>query len=766
MNRFRLARPVAVLWAALLGIHQGVEPALGARPAKLEIAGVRIGFGGQFKVGFWTPVEVVLRAAAENQSGIVRLTVPDGDGVPTSVTTPADAMVHVAPGRPTHVQRYVKFGQEESHLTVEFLVGSHTVHRQVYAVGSQADQQHVATALPATDELILVAGPSWNVAQALARARRPAGVKTHVVELSGHESGFNGNAASPPQPSLQMDRGAAGSHSSWEQRGEGEGWPTRWFGYEGVDTMVIATSQPEQVRQFVQPGAPLAALREWVELGGRLVIGLGAKAPEILSRRSGLVELIPGTFDRMLPLRSARELEEYTGTSERIEVGSGAGLLEVPRLRDVAGTIEAYEGSQPSDLPLVIRAPRGFGEVVVVTVDLDQPPLKDWKGRGALICKLLGKNMAVIDDESESQSGELAMLGYSDLAGQLRGALDQFQRVRAVPFSVVAALVLLYMLVIGPLDYLLVSRWLKRLELTWITFPTWILLFSAGAYLLAVWLKGNEARMNQAELVDMDCASERVRGAAWMHVFSPRTDTLDLTFEPRGVGNMTPRDGRVLLSWMGLPGGALGGMRGQSGQPRLFNTGYSFSPQLDQLHCVPIPIWSTRSFTARWTCQAAVPLDHELREGPDRRLTGTLRNVAGIDLSPCHLLYDRWVYSIPRLPAGERLSIDEALAPRNIKVWLTQGPYQPTSTDTLRVLQMMMFQEAAGGTTYTRLVNRYQAFCDLTHLLKIGRAILVAQSDQSGSRLLRNRMSLANADTHETIVYRFVIPVSSNERQP
>ena len=82
--------------------------------------------------------------------------------------------------------------------------------------------------------------------------------------------------------------------------------------------------------------------------------------------------------------------------------------------------------------------------------------------------------------------------------------MDQFREVPPVPFAIVAGLVVIYILLIGPIDYLIVKKWFKRMELTWITFPIWVVLFSVGAYVLAYWLKGDQLRVNQAELVDID----------------------------------------------------------------------------------------------------------------------------------------------------------------------------------------------------------------------------------------------------------------------
>ena len=61
--------------------------------------------------------------------------------------------------------------------------------------------------------------------------------------------------------------------------------------------------------------------------------------------------------------------------------------------------------------------------------------------------------------------------GYNDLAGQLRSALDRFDGVRLVPFWLVAGLIVVYLLLIGPGDYFFLRKLVGRMEWTWLTFP-------------------------------------------------------------------------------------------------------------------------------------------------------------------------------------------------------------------------------------------------------------------------------------------------------
>ncbi len=97
-----------------------------AKPPESEqpaITGVRVGFAGRYKVGLWTPVEVTLRGGSRPASGQLSLVVPDGDGVPSRVTTPPDKPCQVLPGRDNRVLLYVRFGRIQSKLGVELRRG-------------------------------------------------------------------------------------------------------------------------------------------------------------------------------------------------------------------------------------------------------------------------------------------------------------------------------------------------------------------------------------------------------------------------------------------------------------------------------------------------------------------------------------------------------------------------------------------------------------------------------------------------------------------
>jgi len=131
------------------------------------------------------------------------------------------------------------------------------------------------------------------------------------------------------------------------------------------------------------------------------------------------------------------------------------------------------------------------------------------------------------------------------------------------------------------------------------------------------------------------------------------------------------------------------------------------------------------------------------------------------------------------------------LPPLNLEARLTQRrveqskdvstPWEQDSVDIPRIMQMLMFHEAARGRNYTGLTHRYQPKIDLSEHVRLGQAVLVGRAASvagtlrvppafngtstrdAGARVPTTDAPLAeSADTNTWTWYRVILPVTHN----
>ena len=709
----------------------------------VTIEQVRVGFDGHYRVGFWTPVEATVRCeATTGVTGQLVLSTVDGDNIRTE--TPSTE-VSLAAGEETRLLSYVKFGGAEADLTVAFVSDGRELTRRQVTPGGGNNRAVCHKPFRSTQGLMVTLGRSIGVEDALKRQGSARDDRIELVALS-----------------------------------DARQLPDAWYGYEGVDLLVIGPESPG-IADFIADDRRLAALEEWIAEGGRLLLAPGDDAAKHFADGQPLARLLPGRLGPMTTLTRVEALESYGGEPlPYTALAGGRANLLAARLLDVQGRMKLREG----ELALVASAARGFGRISFVAIDLSGPPFVDWNGRRRFVRRLLGlASGAESDDGEEESAGPAAHLGLVDLAGQLRGALDQFEGVELSPFSTVAMLAVLYIALIGPVDYFLL-RWLgRRMELTWLTFSLMIVLFCGGTWWLTHRLKGDRLLVNQAELVDVDLASGRVRGTTWFNVFSPATAHYDLSVVPRPAGAVSRVAGnggpQVLLSWQGLPGAALGGMEQAMAGPATVARAYRLADDRTRLVDVPVPVWSTKSFIARWRATVGSPLDVDLHDAGDDEAEGTITNRLDVPLSSCLLVARHWAWNLPDLAPGQTARIERG-EQRDLQSLLkgfkliregdrdsliqVATPYDQSSFDIPSILKQMMFYDAAKGRKYTGLLNRYQSFVDLSSHLELGQAVLWAAVPQPASEVREGGRPLspgeqAAQDDRRWTYYRFLIPL-------
>ena len=456
------------------------------------------------------------------------------------------------------------------------------------------------------------------------------------------------------------------------------------FGYENADLIVLNTGpgSEEFLTQLFGDGArPFQhikrnALVEWVRRGGRLVVTVGANAP-LVAKLTALQELLPFAVNTAQPNRSVSQLllswtapESSRRSSTLSDNLAVKGLVfPVANLTPKPGKpaqvlIPTRERLKDERDAIAAQSAYGLGRVTVIAFDLDRPPFTELGSRAGFwdwVLREGGANRASAGSEGKTKPGTLGLTEEEDeLAVALRSHNDTFDGVPVVSFGWVALLIVLYLLLIGPLEYFLLKRLFGRLELTWITFPIIVLTVSIAAYYSADSLKGRELKINKLDIIDIDPASERIYGTTWFTIFSPRIENYTLGVTPGEAWSSEPVPEGTTVNWIGPPRG---------GKASLLRRSYEYHLGEDALVNVPIQVWSTKAFSANWSGQLAPGMLVESRlehpPGDPSTVIGTFVNRLPIPvLSDCTVFYAGNAYPLPggTIHSGDtiRLVLDKA----------------------------------------------------------------------------------------------------------
>lgn len=710
-----------------------------------HIVTCRVGFDGHFKVGHWTGVHVVVAPGAADAAELtVEIEAVDSDGVATVVSN------RVANSKTAETTRtsYAKIGRLNSPIHVRLKSGQQIVDERTLPPATRQEGDSTLTALPATAEVFVTLGTT------------PFGFSEAFIERPA-------SANAPARRVVSLT--SIGDLTD------------EWFGYESVDVLVLSIGDGSLWQELAADKRRYDALQKWVDLGGRLVVFFGGRAERELTAPGAdlaafqaILSLLPGQFAAVDRLPQTGAVEHYAQSDVAIVPPGMRSELSVVQLKNPIGRVELF-GTGIAQTPLVIRAPRGLGEITFVGLDLDASPLADWPGRASFLRAVM--RPLVVEDEPVDAARTLVTSGYDDLSGALRQRLGQaFAGVRPISFRAVVGLSMLYLLVLFPLDYYLVHRWLRRPWLAWVTFPLILFAFGAGALVLA------DSRdtapgpsMNRIELVDVDISSGRVRGTFWASLYSPQSRRFDVRFDARFPAD-EPADAESLLSWHGLAGTGIGGMSGGGASFAVVQDSYAYASR-HELDGVPILTSATKSFIARWTAETSPLMDSQLADD-DGMLTGSLANRTGMTLRNARLIYGTWAYRLKDVEPEATVELSDELTPISLQTLMTslatgdsvgapQGSERAAvsadQASPAQLLNLMMFFRAVGGAAFARLPLRYQSDCDFSRQLELGRAVLVAEVATAGSRLVEGHTGQPfddNADSASPTIYRFVLPVT------
>ncbi|MFO1066832.1 MAG: hypothetical protein U0892_23480 [Pirellulales bacterium] len=569
--------------------------------------------------------------------------------------------------------------------------------------------------------------------------------------------------------------------------------PSDWHCYGAVDLLLISThiEQAGLAPQTtsVEATSPLVdvlsgkqwdAIKDWVHQGGSGVISVG----EFSSQMKGidesshprsaamLNEMLPGTMDEVLSQINPAAIEAATSTNQPL------GLVTAARLSNVRGEVVlSLIDRNGKAFPWWVRYSKGRGYLTFIGSDLDDPVFRSWSDRNLLWEKLLlsfWKRSDSIDANSEKDVAGSAYWGYDDLIGQLRATLDYFPDVRVISFGQIAAILAGILILVGPVDYWLSVKLLKRPQFSWL-FAGIVLSISAGA--LIWWEQSSRpehVQVNRASIIDYVPETGTAYVKQWAHVYTK--DARRITAELKlPVGSSSAR-----IDWQGLPGKGLGGLDSNL----IIDRGLpEYTIQLDSdkaaAHELPLSASGTKGVIASWSETLQAVDVSGLKETPaDDQLEGEVINPLTVDLRDAWLIYHKWSYQLPnRIRAGESIPLGHEILPKDLTRRLNRRrqvnsselitPWDSGDRQSIdRLIELMMFYKAAGGQAYAKLDHRAQPSVDVSNLLGLDQAVLIGRlAEPAGTIAVKTEDSIEVRDSLSTVWCRVFLPVKQNQRR-
>jgi len=401
-------------------------------------------------------------------------------------------------------------------------------HRDLKEEGQIGIEVPIAFA-PRQKKLIRLVGriPEWTedlVATILPRSRQPVAA-VGIREMAAKER-LVAVLADPTATYGKLEKGPKGEDSSSgsitvERLSRSDVLPEVVQGYDTLSLLVWDGLRPEDPTPD-----QIAALRDYLELGGTLVLALGDRADRLnLPGWKDFLGPIP-TGSTPLPVRGALQ-EGAIGSGRRALFAcvdwpsgvSGAGVDSASAEKAIVAAVGAFDGEPCLNLdgvPILFRKPVGAGRILVSRISFS-----DWLelgNRGCVFWQDLVESLPLHPPALAPELGPFSTYVRDSLLGELPS-----------PWFIGGFLGLYTVLAI-PVNYF-VFRKRKRLEMAWLVLPVLALFFSWLAYHIGALQQQGGVVKREIAVGFQPYGSSKARAQTLAAVYSPKRQVFEISLD-------------------------------------------------------------------------------------------------------------------------------------------------------------------------------------------------------------------------------------------
>jgi hypothetical protein len=390
---------------------------------------------------------------------------------------------------------------------------------------------------------------------------------------------------------------------------------------EGMSALYLNSAKAAELR--LREPNQVDALYRWLNAGGHLIIGVEQISD--VTATPWLDQLFPVELKDIKTIRRHPELQEWLRTgawttnatrSQRIPqmnfpgqrrknpqfpqtaqnqvISSGGNPFgnlesdsnfELAEIQVGVGTLRDGQVIQDAeDTPLMISANRGRGRITVLMFSPEREPFRSWKNLPTFWSKLADVPADLYATNDYGYRGEVGSDG-------IFGAMIDTRQVHKLPVEWLLLLLIVYLVVIGPLD----QFWLKKIGkpmLTWVTFPCYVVMFSLLIYFIGYKLRAGESEWNEFHLVDVFVNGEnaQLRGRTYASIYAPSNQRYEVD---GGDEKYATLRGEYVPTY---------GANQSTEKANVMQYGDTFKAEIF------VPVWTSQLFISDWWQPAAAPL--------------------------------------------------------------------------------------------------------------------------------------------------------------
>ncbi len=746
-----------------LACGQASPQEVNAADSSVHVSRLRLGLGGLGRVGCWIPIR--LEAGGLPRGSEVRLMVVASDArgdqcADTVATTTADGSGNIV------VTSVFMTGRLDGSIIVRLLgVGDRVLWE--HTIGCRSSDRSSVTETPAE---IGTVPSGLNLITYRPISFATIGVPDALASLV--------NAI--PAGEATSDSLAVMSLESTVDL------PTSRRGLDSVDYLLLVDGY--ELSQLQRQ-----AVEDWVTSGGHLIVSCGVNLPKLLQSTVG-TWLQPVFQIEPTPMFSQdlSALQNFVSGSSQLQTYRRSVPIMKLRSDQAWSVVDSING------PLMQRVSYGAGMITVVAVGLNEKPLSQWLSLPRFYEMLIfGRHLDLAESRS-SRSGRISSSGVSDLATQLAAVSDAVPAADRWSTWSVMLLIFVFLLVIGPLDYLIVVRLFRKPHLTWLTFPV---LIAATSALAVSWVGTRDADLivRQVQLLDVAQSDFRqtIRARSWGSISVSDSGYVSVTARPLPITTsdapQAAKDADTTVSWHGRPEDVYGGLYREGGVTLGRQLSHRSDVQNDHgsgFSSVPVLTDGSSAFLTETFTDVSESrvVESHLRVAAGGLLEGEFTHHLSSPIRDWAVVFGNRVYRpSPKatvdahvIEPGKTWSRDNnsvavsdlreflkgvrvpenvtpmksAALPNQIQI---RSFYNTQGTNSLDILSMVSLYEVPGGEKFVKLRNNALRRDDLSEVIHLNTVLVVGTLDGPLSELIVNGTTVM--PTESQTVVRLLLPV-------